>query len=198
MPLKTGALIVAAGMSSRMGGFKPMLKIGSITLAQRIIITLRQAGAGPIVVVTGHNADIFEKHLSNMGIVFLRNEYYKETQMFDSVKIGLEYIGGQCDRVLFSPVDVPLFTQKTVNLLLNCGSPLATPVFEDKEGHPLLIATALIPEILNYRGSGGLAGAIKNCGQERMLVPVKDNGTIFDVDTPEDYQELLQRYNSLI
>ena len=198
MPLKTGALIVAAGMSSRMGDFKPMLKIGPITLAQRIIITLRQAGADPIAVVTGHNADIFEKHLSNMGIVFLRNERYMETQMFDSAKIGLEYMQNQCDRVLFTPVDIPLFTRRTVELLLDCGGQLAAPVFEGKEGHPLLLPTALIPRILDYSGSGGLAGAVQYCGMEKTQAPVDDSGAIFDADTPEDYQELLQRYNSLI
>lgn len=48
-----GAVIVAAGMSSRMGDFKPMLNIGAISIAQRIVATLRQAGAQHIVVVTG-------------------------------------------------------------------------------------------------------------------------------------------------
>ena len=43
--METGAVVVAAGMSSRMGEVKPMLCIGSIPLAQRVISTLRQAGA---------------------------------------------------------------------------------------------------------------------------------------------------------
>ena len=51
--MQTGAVIVAAGLSSRMGDFKHMLNIGSISIAQRVIATLRQAGVGKIVVVTG-------------------------------------------------------------------------------------------------------------------------------------------------
>ena len=47
--MKTGAVIVAAGMSSRMGEFKPMLNIGSISVAQRVIATLKQAGVNRIV-----------------------------------------------------------------------------------------------------------------------------------------------------
>ena len=47
--MNIGAVIVAAGMSSRMGDFKPMLSIGSQSIAQRIVSTLRQAGADEIV-----------------------------------------------------------------------------------------------------------------------------------------------------
>ena len=51
--MQTAALIVAAGMSSRMGDFKPMLNIGSISIAQRVVATFQQAGVDKIVMVTG-------------------------------------------------------------------------------------------------------------------------------------------------
>lgn len=57
--MSIGAVIVAAGMSSRMGDFKPMLSIGSQSIARRIVSTLRQTGAEEIVMITGHNADAF-------------------------------------------------------------------------------------------------------------------------------------------
>ena len=62
--MKAGALIVAAGMSSRMGEFKPMLNIGSISIAQRVVATFQQAGVDRIVMVTGFNASVLEHHLS--------------------------------------------------------------------------------------------------------------------------------------
>ena len=68
--METGAVVVAAGMSSRMGEFKPMLSIGSISIAQRVIATLRQAGASRMVVVTGYNAEELEWHLARSGVVF--------------------------------------------------------------------------------------------------------------------------------
>ena len=49
--MQTGALIVAAGKSSRMGDFKPMLQLGSISIAQRVINNFRQAGISKVVVV---------------------------------------------------------------------------------------------------------------------------------------------------
>ena len=87
--MTNAALIVAAGMSSRMGDFKPMLNIGSISIAQRVVATFQQAGIEKIVMVTGYNAPLLERHLSGSLIVFLRNEEYQTTQMFDSVCIGL-------------------------------------------------------------------------------------------------------------
>ena len=92
------ALIVAAGMSSRMGDFKPMLNIGSISIAQRVVATFQQAGVDKIVMITGYNATMLERHLSGNGIVFLRNEEYRSTQMFDSVCIGLHYLRDKMQR----------------------------------------------------------------------------------------------------
>jgi choline kinase len=90
--MQTAALIVAAGMSSRMGDFKPMLNIGSISIAKRIVANFHQAGISRIVVITGYKAETLEHHLSNEGLIFLRNENYAETDMVDSARIGLAYL----------------------------------------------------------------------------------------------------------
>ena len=194
--MEIGALIVAAGMSRRMGGFKPMLSIGSISIAQRVIATLSQAGISKIVMVTGYNATALERHLAGNGLIFLRNEDYEKTQMFDSVKIGLEYLHGKCDKLLFTPVDVPLFTAKTVKTILDSGAPLACPVCDGKQGHPILMADALIPEILADCGEQGLKGAIDRCSIPLQRIDVDDPGTIHDADTPEDLSWLLEHHNS--
>ena len=194
--MQVGALIVAAGMSKRMGEFKPMLSIGSISIAQRVVVTLSQAGVSKIVMVTGYNATILERHLSGNGIIFLRNEQYETTQMFDSVKIGLSYLQDKCDKVLFTPVDVPLFTAKTVKTILDSGAPLAVPMCEGKQGHPILIARELIPEILNDCGEMGLKGAMDRCSVPLLRIDVEDPGTIHDADTPEDFSALVEYHNA--
>ena len=194
--MQTGALILAAGMSRRMGEFKPMLSIGSISIAQRVVATLSQAGVGRIVMVTGCNATVLERHLSGNGIIFLRNENYETTQMFDSVKIGLEYLLDKCDRVLLTPVDVPLFTAKTVKTLLDSGVPLAVPTYRGRNGHPILISNALIPEILADSGETGLRGAVGRCSRPLLRIDVDDPGIIHDADTPEDFSKLLEYHNS--
>ena len=194
--MEIGALVTAAGMSSRMGKFKPMLSIGTISIAQRVTATLRQAGASRLVMVTGCNADELERHLAKSRIIFLRNENYANTQMFDSVKIGLEYLKDKCDRVLFTPVDVPLFTAATAEALLRSGAPLACPVCGGRRGHPILMSSGVIARVLEDSGEGGLQGALERCGVPMTFVEVEDPGILLDADTPADYEELLELHNS--
>ncbi len=194
--MHTAALIVAAGMSTRMGQFKPMLSIGSISVAQRVVASLHQAGISKIVMVTGCNAIALERHLAGNGIIFLRNDRYETTQMFDSVKIGLEYLQDKCDRIVFTPVDVPLFTAATVRALLASGEALACPVYDGRQGHPILLSAGLIPQILADSGEGGLRGALDRCSAAMALIPVNDPGTLQDADTPEDFSALLDYHNS--
>ena len=193
--MTTAALIVAAGMSSRMGDFKPLLNIGSISIAQRVVATFQQAGVDKIVMITGYNATLLERHLSGNGIVFLRNENYQTTQMFDSVCIGLSYLRDKCDRVLFTPVDIPLFTAATVRALLERYEPLACPAVDGETGHPTMISASLFDRILSDPGDRGLRGALERCGAAMTPIPVEDRGVLHDADTPEDYKALLKYHN---
>ena len=194
--MQTAALIVAAGMSSRMGDFKPMLSIGSITIAQRVVATFHQAGIRRIVMVTGFNAVTLERHLSGSGVIFLRNEQYETTQMFDSVRIGLQYLRGKCDRVLLTPVDIPLFTAGTVHALLDSRAELACPVCEGQTGHPIAIGASLFDRILADSGEQGLKGAVARCGAAMQEICVNDPGTLHDADTPADFSALVDYHNS--
>ena len=193
--MTTAALIVAAGMSSRMGDFKPLLNIGSISIAQRVVATFQQAGVEKIVMVTGYNAVMLERHLAGNGVVFLRNENYETTQMFDSVCIGLSYLRDKCGRVLFTPVAIPPFTADTVHRLLETDAPLACPAVDGETGHPTLIGASLFDRILSDSGDQGLRGALNRCGAEPTLIPVEDRGILHDADTPEDYKALLRYHN---
>jgi molybdate transport repressor ModE-like protein len=196
--METGAVIVAAGMSSRMGDFKPMLNIGSISIAQRIIATLQQAGVTKIVVVTGFNADRLEHHLSKNGVIFLRNENYETTQMFDSAVIGLSYLRDKCSRALFTPVDIPLFTAGTVDLLMRSGADFVCPVYKGEQGHPIMISAEVVARIVEDSGEGGLKGALSRCGVKETFIEVNDEGVIHDADTKDDYRSLLEYHNRQI
>jgi CTP:molybdopterin cytidylyltransferase MocA len=190
--MRTGAVIVAAGMSSRMMDFKPMMQLGPNSIIQRVIETLKDAKVEPIVVVTGHNAHLLEKHLAHLEVVCIHNPEYETTQMFDSAKLGLTYLLGKCDRVLFTPADIPLFSQKTVNQLLSSSAMLAKPVCGHKSGHPILLDASLLPELLRFKGEGGMKGALAELNMKMELIPVEDQGIFMDADTQEDYKKLLR------
>lgn len=194
--MRVGAVITAAGMSSRMGDFKPMLRIGSITIIKRIIMTFKQSGVDPIVVITGNQAETLEHHLAKEDVVCLRNADYADTQMLESVKIGLRYTQDLCDRVLFTPVDVPLFMSSTVEALKATKEAIAIPTCAGIDGHPIILNSAAVSRIVAFEGDGGLKGAMAASGLNVLRIPVNDRGILFDADTPGDYSQLLVWHNA--
>ena len=192
---RTGAVITAAGRSSRMGMFKPLLKIGSITAVERVVSTYQAAGINDIVVVTGNNAEELENSLKHFGVVFLRNDMYKDNEMFDSVKIGLDYLKEKCDKVFISPVDVPLFTTDTIKALLKSKRNVGIPAYKEKTGHPIILDNNAVARILTYNGSSGLRGAITNLSLEIEYIETTDPGTVYDMDTQADYADILKLYS---
>jgi len=170
-----------------------MLSLGSMSVSSRVVATLKQSGIDRIVVITGHNAEELERHLAGNGLVFLRNPDYSRTQMFDSAKIGIQYFLRKCDRILFTPVDVPLFTSHTVRALLAADGELVCPLCNGQEGHPILFSSAVAERILKDSGEQGLRGALSRCGTEMHYIQVRDEGILFDADTPQEYHKLLKK-----
>ena len=176
--------------------FKPLLEIGNIPAAERIIQTFRDAGIADIVVVTGNNAARLESSLNHLSLIFLLNREYKQTEMFDSVKIALEYMKDKYQRILFTPVDIPLFTTETVMMLVKNDAQVTIPVFNKKRGHPIALDGSVTAQILNYSGSGGLREAIENLSLEVDYIDVNDPGILYDMDTSDDYTKIVKMYNA--
>ncbi len=197
-PERTGGIIVAAGETSADSKSNPLLKIGSITVIKRIVLTFQRAGISPIVIVTGYRGEDIEYHLSDYGVIFLRNEEYERSQMLDSAKIGFKYIKDKTDQVVFTPVNVPMVTPDTIIKLITSGEPLIVPSYQGKAGHPLLIDNQLLPDILSYGGSYGLRGAVQRLDVERKLMEVEDEGIILDMEDMDRLDDLLKEHNENI
>lgn len=189
---KTGAVMVAAGMSSRMKNFKPMLPFGDATIAIHIVMMLEKLALDPIVVVTGYRAVQLEEHLSHMGLRFVRNKRYFETEMFDSVKIGLAAAKEYCERVLLVPVDTPAIMPETIEKALQIDAAMIRTTCRGKPGHPIIIDREIIPTICGYDGDRGLRGAMEESGVPITNLEVDDEGIYMDADTQEEYQKLIE------
>lgn len=192
--MKTGAVIVAAGMSSRMKAFKPLLALCGSTMIGTAIESLRSAGIGEISVVTGNQSEKLQKYLSGTGVICLYNDKYETTDMGYSAKIGLSYLENRCDRVFFLPGDVPLFSKQSLVSMLNdmekSNCEILLPVRGGKMGHPILISSSAIPFLIHYKGDGGLKGAIDSFAGLKKTIELDDIGMMLDADRPEDYERL--------
>lgn len=186
------AVIMAAGISSRMGKFKPMLHVDGETMISRVVRGMKEVGACPVVVVTGYRREILEEHLAQADVIFVHNERYFETQMMDSLILGLEAIGPEHERILISPADVPLVQPETIHTLLNTPGVFVRPTCQNSVGHPVVMDHSLLPILQNYKGEGGLRAAMESAGIPITNVEVEDQGTILDGDTREEYANLLK------
>ena len=68
-----------------------------------------------------------------LDIMFVRNENYASSQMFDSVKLGISRAAGLCRRILITPADVPLIEQDTFLQVMECPA-LCSPVLRRPSG----------------------------------------------------------------
>lgn len=189
---KTGAVLVAAGLSSRMHDFKPLLPFGNSTISLHNVTMFKKMGIDPIVVVTGFRAADLESHLFSTGVRFIKNERFQETQMFDSVKMGIWEIKDQCDRILIMPMDMPAILPETFQLVLHTDAPIVRTKYKEHTGHPIVLRSDVAEQMLYYTGDNGLKGAVADSSVEVCDIAVDDEGVCRDVDTPEQYRDLIE------
>ncbi len=186
-----GGLIVAAGDCGAREEITPLMKLGSVSVIRRIVITLQLADIQPIVVVTGYHALEVEQHLAGYNVIFIRNEDYENTDKLYSTKLGLEYLQDKCDRVVFTPVTIPLYTAETVKRLIAANRKIVVPVHRGKRGHPVLLGTEVIRHILAYNGNGGLNDALRQLEAVYEYVEVQDKGTVLNAEKIDKWDDVL-------
>lgn len=193
--MKYSALILAAGFSSRMGQFKPLLPLGATSVLERVISIFQTAGVEDIRVVTGHRADDIEPVATAMGVKTIFNADF-ENGMFSSVQSGVRSLPPEKSAFFVLPVDIPLVAPDTIRGLLaawQADRPLvAYPVFQGRRGHPPLISMAISAHILNWPGHQGLRGALEALKDPGLEFKTDDRYILMDIDRPEDYEQIQQ------
>ncbi|MBO4938597.1 MAG: NTP transferase domain-containing protein [Oscillospiraceae bacterium] len=176
----------------------PMMQVGTIPVIQRIVITYQQVGIFPIVVVTGPEEDEIKRQLSPYGVIFLKNPNEDQPELIESVRIGLSYLRGKCDKVAYTPVNVPMFSPATLAELIRNEADIVVPSWQGRGGHPVILSDRMIPQTLAYQGANGLRGALAACNPPRCWVPVEDRGVITNVRNEAELLEQLEEHNSAI
>lgn len=189
---KTGAVIVAAGLSSRMKAFKPSLPFRDSTVANHTISKLKKFNISPITVVVGHKSDELKKSIYYDDIRYVKNDKYTETQMFDSVVLGVNDIVNLCDRILIMPMDLPAILEETLEKVLSVDAELVRTTYKGQPGHPIIVTNEFARSLSSYSGKDGLRGAMEAYTSPITNVDVDDEAVYFDIDTPEEYTELIE------
>lgn len=175
-----------------MGRPKALLPLGEETFLERLV-RLFSAHVERCVVVTGaHHAEIVAT-LPNLAELLVENRHHALGQL-SSLKTGLDQLP-HAERVFFTPVDFASVLPGTLTQLL-AAPPLEVvkPRCDGRSGHPVLIARHAIECLLEAPVEGNAKQILSSL--PACYIDVADRGTIEDVDTPEDYSRLLDRWRS--
>jgi len=187
--MSVDGILLAAGFSERAPDFKPALDIYGKPLLVRTIESMCDF-CEKIIVVGGHNFSKLSKVVGEMSnVMLIKNKNFK-MGMFSSVRCGIQAV--QSGRFFILPGDQPVVAPGTFDLMLQFDDDIIIPRYKGKKGHPVLFNSQLIPEILQYPNTEILRNYIHS--KPVKIIDVDDPGIGMDVDTPEDYQQVLEYY----
>ncbi len=193
--MSTAAIILAAGLSSRMGQFKPLMEVGGVSALEKAVRAASDSGC-MVWVVTGHERDRISPLIHRLGALEVKNDLYREG-MFSSVCAGIKAASSNVsvDGALIWPCDCPLIPPSAAKLVIEAGRSggPAVACCAGKRGHPLYIPRRMFESLLSYTGPGGMKGFLTPYRPNLTLVETDTDYVLLDMDTPESFSLLLRR-----
>ena len=190
-----GAVVLAAGRSQRMGTQKLLLPVGGQPLIARIVDQVLASPVDRTVVVTGSDGDRLAAALAGRPVAFVVNPE-PQAEMLASVRCGLAVLPPECTAALIVLGDQPGITAHVIARLLEAflasGRGIAAPTTHGRRGHPLLVSLRYRDEILTHYDKVGLRGLLQRHPEDVCEVDVGTPGILDDLDTPRDYQRLVE------
>ena len=188
-----GAVILAAGMSSRMGEAKQLLRLGNTTLLGQVLENVRSSGVKDIVLVLGHEAEKIKERIPTENLSVVINESYRQG-MGTSLRAGLAALPPGVDAALIVLADQPFIRPKTLDLLMDqyrrSSAQIVIPTYKGFRGNPVLLDRSVFSEVMALTGDIGCRAIFGNHLEGIAKVPVEDIGILLDMDSKDDFELL--------
>lgn len=194
------AIILAAGLSSRMAIPKQLLTLGDKTLIRIVTENVLASAVDEVLVVTGH----FEKEVSavikDLPVKVVYNPRYEQGQG-TSLALGVQSMDEKASAFLVLMSDQPLITPSLINLAIEefqkNNYMALRPTYHGLPGHPVVFSCSLRVELEVLKGDEGARQILKKLGDQVHYLPMQDKAVVFDVDTPEDFEQLKNQYKTM-
>jgi len=190
---RIGAVILAAGMSSRMGEAKQLLRIGERTILEQVLENVRTSGVSEIVLVVGHAAETILESINGKSLKVAVNSAYREG-MGTSLRTGISALPAEIEAALIVLADQPFVRPATLSLLMDqyrkSDAQIVIPMYKGFRGNPVLLDHSVFPEVMALRGDIGCRAVFGNHLEGIVKVPVEDVGILLDLDSKEDFERL--------
>jgi len=175
-----------------MGSPKPLLAWRGATLIEYQIAQLHEAGAGDVIAVLGHRSEDILPLVTAVGARPVVNESYREGRA-SSLRAGAAAVEG-AETIVVLSVDQPRPAAVTRRLLDQHTSGITVPSHDGHRGHPVVLDSALLPELREAgEATQGLRAILARHAAEVREVPFDSAAVLLDLNTPEDYQQAIAR-----
>ena len=186
-------IILAAGMSKRMGQPKMLLPWGNLTVIEQVVSVFTNTGIDEILVVTGKYKEQIEEAVKKYPVRAIYNEDHADGEMLSSLQCGLRALKPEAGAALIALGDQPQVQERSVRMVCEAfrevKSNLVVPSYEMKRGHPWLVARPLWDELLEMKSPQSPRDFLNAHKNEIHYVNTDDLNILADLDTPSDYRK---------
>lgn len=182
------AVVLAAGLSSRAGTFKPALDCDGQSLIVRAVRAFSQT-CSRIWVVVGYRGSDVARLVRGESLVHVVENPLWPQGMFTSVQSGLSRCSS--DRVFVTPGDLPRIDPGVVAALAARNGEVVVPTWEGHGGHPILLSRPWVDRVLQAPSTTNLRDVLALAPRE--CVAVGHDGVVRDIDTCADYEDYQRR-----
>lgn len=189
------AVILAAGVSKRLGFNKLTLRINRESVIRKAVFPFLSAGIGKVFIVTGIESQDIREEFVGYAVECIENKDYI-LGMSTSVKASVPFVTDAYG-VFFHLGDKPFLGKEIIYDMIDMfhdnREKIIIPAFNGKKGHPVLMNVGLYSsEIESLKGDKGLREIIEKHAED--VISIRGNeGTLFDIDTIEDVEHLKER-----
>ena len=192
-----GAIILAAGMSKRMGKPKLLLLLNSKTVICHTLEAVTRTHFSTIQVITGqYDTEIQEQLNKYPSIEAIYNSDFSKG-MATSLKHGIRQVEGKVDAAVIFLADQPFVSHIVVQSLIQTyfsgnrnETLIVRPCYQGELGHPVLIDKSIFHEFNTITGDIGGKHILKKFKNQTKIVHFKNRYWGKDIDTPEDLIEM--------
>ena len=197
---KTGALILAAGESSRLGQPKQLIQFRGKSLVRRMVYAARKARCSPTVVVIGSDREEVERELKAEGAIIVENQNWR-LGIGTSIRAGVQVLIDNVpdvEAIVLLVCDQPAVDARAIARLITLREKTKRAIvasrYANTLGVPALFDRSCFQELLALdNGTGAKTVILSN--RERVTEFPFPEGKI-DIDTLDDYEKLLSASSS--
>jgi len=187
--MKNDCVILAAGLSSRMGFWKPALEIDGMPMVLRSVLNAK-VHSKQIIVVGGHRFGDLRDILAGIPDILLVENPHFEKGMLTSMKASLEHISSES--FFLTLADMPFIQPDTFAILAEKPFRNALfPLYKGRRGHPVLVNLRLKDTILSAPDNHMMKDVLNRLPVSE--VEVHDPGILKDIDRPLDIERNLNK-----